>query len=296
MRGWSSLLSGVLTLQTVGVVSLSSGSAPVNSDLLQTDAAVVQSQMTDGEVSVPGSETHMSDDAGVSPVTKDLVESSTKPDTMECPVTVASAEMSGDVSLVETMDSAAKDCDVETSGGDLSTRLAELESVVALQQCQLTAMNAEKLITQQELSTTRADLQSKDDECRQVRDTLTELERQLAVQTRLLDEATDREDDMQRAVEASQAELRQSECRWHEVVDKKERLVMELRADLDALTGSVQRREHMWDNARVSMEQEMESLRLSVAQKTANHDSQVQVRPRSADYVSLLICYCLYFS
>lgn len=296
MRGWSSLLSGVLTLQTVGVVSLSSGSAPVNSDLLQTDAAVVQSQMTGGEVSVPGSETRMSDDAGVSPVTKDLVESSSKPDTMECPVTVTSAETSGDGSLVEAMDSAAKDCDVETSGGDLSTRLAELESVVALQQCQLTAMNAEKLITQQELSTTSADLQSKDDECRQVRDTLTELERQLAVQTRLLDEATDREDDMQRAVEASQAELRQSECRWHEVVDKKERLVMELRADLDALTGSVQRREHMWDNARFSMEQEMESLRLNVAQKTANHDSQVQVRPRSADYVSLLICYCLYFS
>jgi len=79
-------------------------------------------------------------------------------------------------------------------------------------------------------------------------------------------------------VQASQAELRQSECRWHEVVDKKEQLVLELRSDLEALSGSVQRREHMWDSARQSMEQEIDSLRLSLSQQTVEYDAKVQVR------------------
>jgi len=78
-------------------------------------------------------------------------------------------------------------------------------------------------------------------------------------------------------VQASQAELRQSECKWHEVLDKKERLVLELRSDLEALSGSVQRREHMWDSARQSMEQEIDALRLSLSQQTAEYESRVQV-------------------
>ena len=60
-------------------------------------------------------------------------------------------------------------------------------------------------------------------------------------------------------------------------METKEQLIRELRADLDALTGSVQRREHTWDVARQSMEQEMETMRLSLAQHTADYDNQVTV-------------------
>jgi len=161
------------------------------------------------------------------------------------------------------------------------TELTELESIVRVQCGQLTELTAERLDVQQRLTATCADLQLKDAECRQLRDAVAELERQLAGQTRLLEESRDREDDLQRAVEASQAELRQSDGRWHEVVETKERLAMELRADLDALAGSVQRRENTWDAARRSMEEEMDSMRLGLAQQTAHHDSQVQVGARA---------------
>jgi len=62
------------------------------------------------------------------------------------------------------------------------------------------------------------------------------------------------------------------------VIEKKEQLVLELRSDLEALTGSVQRREHMWDSARQSMEQQMQSMRLNLAQQTAIYDDHLQVR------------------
>lgn len=90
-------------------------------------------------------------------------------------------------------------------------------------------------------------------------------------------QAKDREDDLVKTVESYQAELRESETKWHEVVEKKEELVLELRSDLEALTGSVQRREHMWDIARQSMEQEIESTRLSLSHETEQHDNTVQV-------------------
>ena len=159
----------------------------------------------------------------------------------------------------------------------MSAQLSELKSTVAVQETRLSELNDEKRSLQRQLDETMVDLQSTEADCRQLQDTVADLKQQLAVKDCVLEESKDREDDLQKAAEACQAELRQSECKWHEVVDKKEQLVLELRSDLEALTGSVQRREHMWDSARQSMEQEIEALRLSLSQQTAEHDSKVQV-------------------
>ena len=198
---------------------------------------------------------------------------------MTCEATEMSREQ-----FAETMMDSAAGCHVNMTEDLSVTRLSEMsagqltglsESTFSTrQQTELNEMTRERLDLEQQLG---AELQAKDAECRQLRDTIAELERQVAEQTRLLDESRDHEDDLQRAVEASQAELRQSDGRWHEVVETKEQLARELRADLDALTGSVQRREHMWDVARRSMEEQMETMRLGLAQQTAQYDTQVQV-------------------
>ena len=186
-------------------------------------------------------------------------------------------QMSGttDSAVETTSDLSVVECDGELSvmSALQPAELSELESSGRVQ------LTNERLDVQHQLSETQADLQLKDAECHELRDAVAQLQQQVAEQSRLLDESRDREDDLQRSVEASQAELRQSDGRWHEVVEVKEQLVMELRADLEALTGSVQRREHMWDNARQSMEEEIELMRLSLAQQTAQYDSQVQVSP-----------------
>lgn len=159
----------------------------------------------------------------------------------------------------------------------MSAQIGELKSTIAVQETRLCRSDDEKRGLQRQLDETMVDLQSTEADCRQLEDTVADLKQQLATMTHAVEESKDREDDLQKAVEASQAELRQSECKWHEVVDKKEQLVLELRSDLDALTGSVQRREHMWDSARQSMEQEIEAMRLNLSQQTAEHDNKVQV-------------------
>ena len=161
--------------------------------------------------------------------------------------------------------------------GELSSMSDQRWSTTSEEQTQLRQLNEEKLSLQQQLEKISADLQLKEANCLQFHDTVTDLNQQLAVKTSMLAESKDREDDLQKTVEAIQAELHQSECKWHEVIEKKEQLVMELRSDLDALTGSVQRREHMWDSARQSMEQEIETMRVNLNQQTTEHDCKVQV-------------------
>lgn len=169
----------------------------------------------------------------------------------------------------------------------MSEQLHELQSTITAQETQLRQLADEKLGLEQQLEKASSDLETKDADCRQLHDAIDDLNEQLAAKTRILKETKDREDDLVKTVESYQAELRQSECKWHEVVEKKEQLVLELRADLDALTGSVQRREHTWDSARQSMEQEIETMRLNLSHQTVEHDSKVQV--------TWLCCICTRF-
>ena len=166
--------------------------------------------------------------------------------------------------------------DLSTETKDvMSGHLGELQSTITAQEAQLRQLYEEKLMSQ--LEKTTADLQSKEADCHQLGETVASLKQQLAAETCELKQLKDHEDDLQKVVEACQAELSQNECKWHEVVDKKEQLVMELRSDLEALIGSVQRREHMWDSARQSMEQEIETMRLNLSHQTAEYHSKVQV-------------------
>jgi len=184
-------------------------------------------------------------------------------------------EMLGTDSATEV--NAEPSADVSRELSLMSEQLHELQSTIAAQETQLRELSDEKLGLEKQLEKASAELESKNANFRQLQDTVSNMKGQLAAKTRILEETKDREDDLVKSVESCQAELRQSECKWHEVVEKKEQLVMELRADLDALTGSVQRREHMWDSARQSMEQEIETMRLSLSHQTVEHDSKVQV-------------------
>jgi len=159
----------------------------------------------------------------------------------------------------------------------MSEQIHELQSTITAQETQLRQLADEKLGLERQMEKVSVDLESKDADCRQLQDAVGDLNEQLAAKTRILEETKDREDDLVKTVESYQAELHDSECKWHEVVEKKEQLVLELRADLDALTGSVQRREHMWDSARQSMEQEIETMRVNLSHQTVEHDSKVQV-------------------
>jgi len=197
---------------------------------------------------------------------------------VECEAADMSTEM-----LSSTMDSAAgclgemnEDLSVKCHS-DMSAQQWK-ESVVNADAAELNALTSEGPDLEQRLIVTRAELQTKDAECLRLRDTIADLERQFSESSRLLDESRDHEDDLQRAVEACQAELRQNDGRWHEVVETKEQTIRELRADLEALTGSVQRREYTWDVARQSMEEQIETMRHNLAQQTAHYDTQVQVR------------------
>ena len=51
----------------------------------------------------------------------------------------------------------------------------------------------------------------------------------------------------------------------------------ELRADLEALAGSVQRREHSWDVARSSLEQQIEETRHQLTEQAQHYSDRVQV-------------------
>lgn len=172
----------------------------------------------------------------------------------------------------------------------MSEQLHELQSTITAQETQLRQLADEKLGLEQQLEKASSDLETKDADCRQLHDAIDDLNEQLAAKTRILKETKDREDDLVKTVESYQAELRQSECKWHEVVEKKEQLVLELRADLDALTGSVQRREHTWDSARQSMEQEIETMRLNLSHQTVEHDSKVQVTSLCCICTRFIVC------
>jgi len=159
----------------------------------------------------------------------------------------------------------------------MSDQIHELQVTITGHETQLRELNEEKLSLEQQLEKTTADMQATEADYHQSQDAVADLQQQLAAKTSMLEESKDREDDLQKVVEANLAELRQSECKWHEVVEKKEQLVLELRSDLEALTGSVQRREYMWDSARQSMEQEIETMRWNLHHHTADYDSKVQV-------------------
>jgi len=116
------------------------------------------------------------------------------------------SEVSAKSSSQPSPDSAADEESVRTP--EMST-----QSILEVLESQLRDLNTEKSSQLQQLSDLNASCQLKDAECRQMRDDVKALQSELDANKHLLEEAQDREDDLQKAVEATQAELRQSECR-----------------------------------------------------------------------------------
>ena len=167
------------------------------------------------------------------------------------------------------------DADVDTSPWQLEAMTSR--EVTESTGATLMELSGEKNELQQELSETSAQLHGALADCEELRGVIVQLRGELEEKTNSLQQSHDREDDLERAADAAQTELRHSEKKWHEVVNNKEQLLLELRSDLEALTGSVQRREHIWDSARHSMEQQIETLRVNLCQQVSQQDQAVQV-------------------
>jgi len=85
----------------------------------------------------------------------------------------------------------------------ISAQIEELKSTVTVQETELSGLSEDKRSLQRQLDEMMVDLQSTEADCRQLQDTIADLKQQLAAGTQALEEARDREDDLQKAVEAS---------------------------------------------------------------------------------------------
>ena len=138
-------------------------------------------------------------------------------------------------------------------------------------------LTSQKAALDFELQRTVRELENCQAVCLELKETMQKLEEQSNADRKMAEQKADLFVKMEEALQDAEQRLSQLETGQYEEMERKDRLVSELHADLEAMSGSLQRRERMWETARESMEQEIETLRTELSHQTSELDAKLSV-------------------
>jgi chromosome segregation ATPase len=165
------------------------------------------------------------------------------------------------------------ECDRRLEVSHLSECIAQLEGEVREKNEKCSDLESQKVTLKEECERIFAEFEKQQVDFGRLNDKVIELEAQI----RAFDAVTTEKEQLKVINERLQKEKVETETKWCEVVSEKQLTISGLKDDLEALSGSVQRRERMWESARERMEQEILSLQTAIDQKSAEYKSKLEV-------------------
>lgn len=165
------------------------------------------------------------------------------------------------------------ECDRKMEVSNLSERITQLEGEVREKSAQCSDLESQKVILKEECERIFAEFEKQQVDFGRLTDKVVELE----AQVRDMNTLNVANEQLKVSNERLQKEKVEIETKWREVIDEKQLTISGLKDDLEALSGSVQRRERMWENARERMEQEILSLQAAIDQNSAEYKSKLKV-------------------
>jgi chromosome segregation ATPase len=165
------------------------------------------------------------------------------------------------------------ECDRRMELSSLSERVAQLEGELRTKSEECSDLQSQIITQQGECSKIFADYEKQLVENGRMQDKIAKLE-ELSGTIEVTNAEKER---LQGAYEKLQKDIVETEAKWHEVINEKQHTIAGLNDDLEALSGSVQRRERMWESARERMEQEILSLQTDLNKRTAEYQTKLKV-------------------
>lgn len=168
---------------------------------------------------------------------------------------------------------------------DVSHQLSELQLTLEKTEKQYNDLNAEKTAIKEECERIFKNYERSEIECSRLKENVSELAKNVNEGKSAIEKLQREVEELKSAGEKNRSEFTETETNLRSVIDEKERVAAGLKDDLDAMSGSVQRREHMWETAREKMEQEIESLRFELTKMSTESENKIKVN------VSILVIF-----